>query len=447
MQHEIFQSEEYINPKWYIFKEQTLGRVYETIPWDQLSECLPKENTGPGAPRWFDNKGMFGLLFLKAYLNLSDRKLIEQYNTDYSLQIFCGRLLKVDERISSKSGIVSQIRSYVAAYCDWRHLQEVLINHWKKDMNNTHVLMMDATCYESYIRYPTDIKLLWECCEWVFEKQLFYWSKRLREKRPRSKYKEQKRKQLAYDRNRKKSWRHARRRHKSLLYLLEKGLKQLQGLFDAHRVIELTPSERQYLRTIKKILEQQKFLETNPVKDLKDRIVSLPKPYVRPIVRGKENKRVEFGMKTHMLQVDGLCFFDTMSFNAFNESTRLKISVLKHKSWFGATYQLAADRIYATNANRKYITGKQIFSCFPKKGPKRDSKQDRELKSILSTSRATILEGSFGIHKESYGLKKIKAKNEKNEVIWAFFAVMTCNAVQIAKRRARSTIKPCKSAA
>jgi transposase, IS5 family len=443
MQKEIFQPEAYLNPKWYIFKEQTLGKIHETIPWDLLAECLPKDNSGPGAPRWFDNKGMLGLLFLKAYLNISDRKLIEQFNTDYSLQIFCGRMLKSGERIKGKSAIVSQVRSYVAQHCDWHHLQEVLIGHWKRDMDNTHVLMMDATCYESYIRFPTDVKLLWESCQWIFEKQLFYWSKKTGEKRPRSKYKEQKRKQLAYDRTRKKTWRQGRRRHKSLLYLLGKGVKQLQELFERHPAIEPCTHEREYLKTIKKVLEQQRFMETHPVSELKDRIVSLPKPYIRPIVRGKENKRVEFGMKTHMLQVDGLCFFDAISFNAFNESTRLPISVLKHRSWFGRTNQLAADRIYATNANRRYLTEKNIFSCFPKK----DGKEESGLKSVLSAVRSTVLEGSFGVHKESYGLRKIKAKNEKNEIIWAFFGVMMCNAALIAKRRARGAVTTCKSAA
>jgi IS5 family transposase len=76
-------------------------------------------------------------------------------------------------------------------------------------------------------------------------------------------------------------------------------------------------------------------------------------------------------MKVHMLQVDGLSFLDAMSFNNFNETTRLKLSVLKHKAVFGNTSQLGADRIYATNSNRRYCTGNRIFTCFPKKGPKK----------------------------------------------------------------------------
>ena len=40
-----------------------------------------------------------------------------------------------------------------------------------------------------------------------------------------------------------------------------------------------------------------------------NRIVSVSKPYVRPIVRGKEVKKVEFGAKCNNILVDGMSFF------------------------------------------------------------------------------------------------------------------------------------------
>ncbi len=437
MSTELFQPEEFITPKWYLFKDSKLGRIYNCIPWDQLAACLPDENRGPGAPRWFSAQGMFGLMFLKSYLNISDEKLIERFNTDWSLQLFCNKLLDDRQKIRDKA-IVSRIRTYVAEHTDWQELQEILINHWKRDMNNTHVLLMDATCYESYIRFPTDVKLLWESSHWIFEKQLYRWCKVLSLKRPRSKYLDQKRRQLDFDRRRRKPYRLAMKRKKALTYLLEKGIDQLQSVLDANPQIQLKQSERGYLRTIKKVLEQQQFLLTHPAKELKDRIVSLPKPYVRPIIRGKETKRVEFGMKAHLLQVDGICLIDHLSFNAFNESTRLKISTLKHRSTFSNLHQLGADRIYATNANRKYLTGKKVFTCFPRKGHQIDTKAEKQLRSAIANQRATVMEGSFGIHKISYGLNKVKAKNKKNEMLWVFFAVMTANAVKISKQVALS---------
>ena len=149
MDKELFQPEDYLTPKWYFFKDSKLGRIYTTIPWDQLADCLPEENRGPGAPRWFSAQGMFGLMFLKSYLNISDEKLIERFNTDWSLQLFCNKLLNDGQKIRDKA-IVSRIRTYIAEHTDWQPHQDVLINHWKRDMNNTHVLLLNATCYESY---------------------------------------------------------------------------------------------------------------------------------------------------------------------------------------------------------------------------------------------------------------------------------------------------------
>ena len=434
MQKELFQPEVFLPSKWYLFKNSKLGKVYQSIPWEQLADCLPSEHQGPGAPRWFSSRGMFGLMFLKAYLKMSDEQLIERFNTDWSLQLFCHKLLGDHERIKDK-GIVSRIRGYIAEQVDWQHLQEVLLHHWKRDMNNTHVLLMDATCYESYIRFPTDVKLLWESCHWVFEKQLFRWCKCLGLQRPRSKYRDQKRLQGAYDRKRRKSYKEGSRRKRALLYLLEKGLGQLQEVLDAHPGLTLSAHERTYLRTIGKVLEQQQFLQSHPAKALKGRIVSLPKPYVRPIVRGKETKRVEFGLKVHMLQVDGICWIDQMDFKAFNESTRLKLASLKHRTIFNDLHQLGADRIYATNANRRYLTDRKIFTCFPKKGPKPPSRPEGKLQQLIANQRATVMEGAFGTHKTAYGLDKIKARGAQREKVWVFFGVMTANAVKMSKRQ------------
>ena len=113
MQVELFQPQQYFSSKWYIFKETPLGKIYQSIPWQELSACLPEEHTGAGAPRWFSSQGMLGLMFLKAYLSLSDEKLIERFNTDWSLQLFCGKLLDDTEMIRDKA-ILSRVRTYVA---------------------------------------------------------------------------------------------------------------------------------------------------------------------------------------------------------------------------------------------------------------------------------------------------------------------------------------------
>ena len=124
-------------------------------------------------------------------------------------------------------------------------------------------------------------------------------------RRPRSKFDEQKQKYLNYQRSRKKTHKKGMRRVKSLLYLLEKLLKQLADLEAQAIDNQYSFPLRYYKRTdtIRKILlQQQEMYETG--KTVPDRIVSIAKDYIRPIVRGKETKQVEFGPKVNMVQVD-----------------------------------------------------------------------------------------------------------------------------------------------
>lgn len=59
------------------------------------------------------------------------------------------------------------------------------------------------------------------------------------------------------------------------------------------------------LTVIQKVYEQQKYMYDNHTHSVPDRIVSLSQPWVRPIVRGKAGKPVEFGAKLDISVVDG----------------------------------------------------------------------------------------------------------------------------------------------
>ena len=436
-QNLLFQDSVGYSSKWYIFKTTELGKIYDSIPWEALSCCLPKQKKDrPGAVNWFSNAGMFGVMFLKHYTNLSDEKLLDRINTDWAMQLFCGILLADNEQIKDRA-IVSRIRGRISKQADLLdEVQKKLIDHWQQHMEDTEELHIDASCYESYIRYPTDVKLLWECCEWVFEKQLFVYCKQLGIKRPRSKYTEQAIKQLNYARKKKRTYKHALVRRRSLLHLLTKGIGQLKHTLSGSVQLQLQPNIGYYitLATVEKILEQQQYLFDNPQGRVEGRIVSLHKPYIRPIKRGKENKSVEFGMKLHKVQVDGVNQIDLMSFNNFNESTRLQTCVEVHKNQYGICDRLGADQIYATNANRSFLTPEKIITCFPKKGTDNSTKEEKEIRSAIGKTRATRLEGSFGNEKNHYGLRKVKAQSEGTEKVWVFFGIMTANAVLISKR-------------
>lgn len=441
----LFPKEAFFSNRYLKFLETELGKVYQSIPFTELAGLLPQKTSNVGAPLTLSYEGFFGLMFLKAYLGLSDEKLIARINTDWALQYFCGIQLSENQEIKD-SGMPSRIRMFLAEHLDIEQFQRVLINDWKPDMEGLGVMLNDATAFESYIKFPTDVKLLWDCVHWVYT-VMHKLCKELETKRPRSKFNEQIIKQLGYQKCRKKTHKMTQRRKKSLLYLLYKGLGQLKEVQALARERGLCLGDRQAIRLIyiKEVYRQQKYMYDNNTNRVANRIVSLFKHYIRPIKRGKENKPVEFGAKVAMSQVDGIDLIDRLSFDAFNEACELKGSITKHRSRFGECRQVGIDAIYGTNENRKWMKGEDIYhSCVRKGRASAYEEQEKILRKELGKERATVLEGSFGNMKNHYGLQKIKARTEATEIAWIFFGIMCANAVRIAKKRFKKEQKKIK---
>lgn len=418
------------------FLQTDLGKIYLVIPFDKLATRIPSlaySKSGLGRKPWFDVKGGIALQFLKHYLQLSDELLMQRINTDWGMQLFCGILLRADERIRD-TNLPSWWRTYIGKHLNVEDMQKEFALHWKPFMQQTGVGMQDATCYESRISFPTDVKLIWNCCHEVYlliQKQ----RKLLRLRKSRMNYLRQKLNFQSYQKTRKKSRRAEKKLRKKLLKFLLKLLQQLNALQEKYR-LTLPGKQQIKLHTIVKVYEQQHSKLYGHVDQIKDRIVSLSKPYIRPIVRGKETKTVEFGAKVNILQIDGINFIEHLSYDAFNESTRFQTGIFLQRKLFGKCTHQSADQIFATNANRKYCKQNGIATNFIPKGKQKIQhiEQAAVLRKTLNIARGTILEGSFGNEKNHYFLQKIPARNDITETCWIFFGIFTRNAVTMADR-------------
>lgn len=422
------------------FNESELGGIYRAIPWNDIVKKLKIRENKKGPDLIFGPQGMVALMFLKSYVECSDEMLICHLNGNIHFQIFCGILLG-SERIRNFK-IVSDIRCRLARTLDVREIQGVLAGYWKPYLRDPNVMLEDATCYETSMRYPTNVKLLWESTQWSYD-QLKLICKCLKIRMPRNKYEEQWNKYNNYSHKRKKTHKETTMRTRSLLYLLRKLMGLLREIeYQYQDQLDLPRKYYDRIKVIRKVLKQQQEIFETGNNSIPDRIVSISKSYIRPIVRGKETKPVEFGAKVNMIQFDGINFIEHLSFDAFNEGTRLIKSIRYGRSLFGKITHISADDIYATNANRRYSTAAHIVTNFKRKGRAGKHEEHRLIISReLRKERTIRMEGSFGTEKEYYGLKKIKARTELNEILWIFFGVHTANAVRIAKRLAVSRVE------
>jgi hypothetical protein len=420
------------------FLRSDLGKIYRAVPWDDLVRSLGLKDSKKGPTSIFSPKGKLALMFLKHYSGDSDRTLMEHLNGNLEWQFFCGIYLGQDRLTNFK--VISEIRCELSKKLDMDKVQQAFYGHWSPNIVDKYSLVMDATCYESYLRYPTNVKLLWECVDWLHN-LMRDTCRELGVTLPRSKYLKWKKRYVSYSKMRRKTKKKKRALTRSLLLLLSKFNEELDRL-EAQYGIAMTKDQYRRRATAKKIYSQQ-YPYFHQGQMPKNRIVSLDKDYLRPIVRGKEKKPVEFGAKVNKFQIDGISFIEHLSFDAFHEGNRFQDTVFKAQRLTKVKTRLAgADAIYATNKNRTFATRYNIHTDFKRKGRAgKHEKQRRQLASAITKERASRLEGSFGKEKEHYHLKKIKARTKATETLWIFFGIHTANALEIGRRMVREELQ------
>ena len=402
-----------------------------------MIEEKPKSLRTPRGRKSFSSPEVkVALAFLKMYTGLSAPKLMETLNGNIHYQIFCGVRINPHNQLTNYK-LIDNILLELSKKLKIQEQQKVLADAWKPYMKNLDTVYTDASCYESLMRIPTDVKLLWECIERAY-KMMCGISSQLGEHRMRTKYNDIEKANLAYRKQRKHTHKQTRKMIMRLLALLGKLLKEIRRQIRVHSEMTLlNDKELEILEVVTNVYRQQKnhFKSGDSRESIPNRIVSISKPYVRPIVRGKETKTVEFGAKCNNILIDGISFIEKLSFNAFNEGARLKHCVSLSEKLTGVPVKkIGGDQGYSGNDNKTFCKENKIETSFTQKGRMGKNEVKNATKRELARVRATAMEGSFGTQKEHYGLRKIAARIKSTEILLIFFGIHTANVVNLARR-------------
>jgi len=173
-------------------------------------------------------------------------------------------------------------------------------------------------------------------------------------------------------------------------------------------------SNRQYkiLLVVSEIYRQQLWLYENKKKSIDDRIVSLNQPHIRPIVRGKAGKTVEFGAKLSASYMNGYVFLDRISWNNFNESTDLETQIENFKNYTGYYPEsVHVDKIYRTQKNRAWCKERGIRISGPPLGrPSSNVTKEQKKQAAHDEKIRSCIEGKFGQGKRRFSLNHVMTK-------------------------------------
>jgi hypothetical protein len=266
-------------------------------------------------------------------------------------------------------------------------------------------------------RYPTDLKLLNQARVHT-EKILELLYQPLKEKiqtKPRT-YRQIARKEyLKVAKQRRPTRKQKRKALKKQLQYIKRNLGHIEQLIQSGGSL-LCLKNRQYktLLVVKEVYRQQLELFQKNQQSIEDRIVSLSQPQIRPIVRGKAGKPVEFGAKLSASCFEGYVFVDRISWDNFNESGDLKAQIEAYRSFTGYYPEsVHVDKIYRTRDNRAWCKERGIRISGPPLGrpPAHVSPEKKKQANEDERIRSSI-EGKFGQGKRRFSLSLVMTKLE-----------------------------------
>lgn len=414
------------------------------VPWEKIEECYRQsfKGTGMGAPAK-PARIAFGSLVIKERLGITDEETVEQITENPYLQYFLGLHEYREEALFDPSMMV-HFRSRFGEE-DFQRINSEIIRmatgtkqaeghseeakgHSGEDKEidkeppaNAGKLRVDATCTPADITYPTDLKLLNEAREktegYIDKLHVPFAGER---KKPRT-YRQKARKQyLAIAKQKKPGAKRIRKAIGQQLRYLKRNLGIIDTLLkEDNALARLSRYEQRCLETIRLLYLQQRTMYEERTHSVPDRIVSISQPHVRPIVRGKAGKKVEFGAKVSISHLkEGYVTVDRLSWDAYNEGGDLISQIESYKNRFGHyPASVHADTIYRTRENRNYCNERDIrLSGKPLGRPKKETEENREaLKALRKQRRADEIdripiEGKFGNAKRKGTLDRIMAR-------------------------------------
>jgi len=449
-------------------------KMSESIPWDELAEGyyhgLPDTQGRPMK----DARLVIGAVIIKHKLCLSDRETVLQIQENPYLQYFVG-LTGYQMEAPFAPSLFVEIRRRMGQEV-FEVFHEAIIGAMeeakakrpevKKQPPSGHddngapppgsgvadreakvevkaeerqgKLILDATVAPQAIRYPTDLSLLNEAREISEQIIDVLYPKTPLQKKPRTYRKKARKAYLALVKQRRPAGKVRRRGIKQQLQYLRRNLKHIEALLGFWAEGTPLPLSRRLLYrywVIQHLYEQQWEMYRNKSRRCDNRIVSISQPYVRPIIRGKLDKPVEFGSKLSVsLTEEGIARVDHIRWDAFHEGNDLISQVQAYRARYGHYPEaVLGDPIYGTRANRAYLKERGIrFAGKPLGRPKKVTDANREeMKQLKAQQREEYLqripiEGKFGQGKNGYNLNYIQARRADTSVAWinSIFLVM-----------------------
>jgi hypothetical protein len=414
------------------------AKIAELLPWDMIedvyAESFKNEKTDGRQP--MSSRIAFGAIFIKEHENLTDESTVLHIAENPYMQYFLGLQAFRAEPLFDPSMMTHFRKRFPSDIIE--KINEELYRRMNPPKppekgSNDGTLILDATVAPADIRYPTDLGLLNECRENTEKTIDEIWAHTNREGHKTAYNRKKARKQyLQIIKKRRHKAGEIKAGIKEQLGYVKKNLETLERL--ANELTKPLGRKRlERLATIREVVKQQEEMLAEEKHAVENRIVSLRQPHVRPIVRGKAGRPVEFGQKLEFSVVNGFTFTDRQSWDNFNEGVTLMQSAEKYKERHGVYPEaILADKVFRNKANADFCKRNGIRFSGQRLGrPKKDGDDGDSEQARADSGKRNIVESRNGIAKRRYGLNLIMTRLECTSATEAALNVLIMNVAHV----------------
>jgi len=422
------------------------GKLDEDNSWVKFSKLIPWKKLTTLHDSYFvskrlrtvkDGRLMLGLILGKFRTGLSDRGILDFFYENPYFQYFCGldQFASKGMKLVAHNSLLSKRRKQLGAAYFQKFEEEILEILKEHKLVKGKKCLLDATVFCSNISYPNDVKLLNKVRSWSCDK-ILQLKKTLNLPFIRTYKRIAKKVYLNFAKKKKKSKKLIRSSRKKMLQFTKRNIAQLENIlkqvqekissknFELSYEIDLKAiyqEIKQKLITAKEIYAQQSQMHKANNNSIEDRIVNFEQPWIRPIVRGKEGRSVEFGAKAHISSSDGFALIDKVEHRAFSEKLELKDSIKQHQTRFNRKpKELLIDDAYSSHDNKAFLRENNIEHSLKFTGKQTDKKKIYH-KRKMRKERSKI-EGVIGNLKKDYSMKIVTLKIKEGAEIQARIA-------------------------
>jgi len=417
----------------------------DTLLQDETFEepIIKRFNTQRGRPT-VPVRVYLRMMFLKQSTGLSYEDLVPEITHNLMYRFFCR--IPLEQKVPDATALMKITTKYGEEVIGEIN-QQLLKSLVEKKVIKGRKLRVDTTVVEANITHPTDAGLLYEGV-----KKLAKAVTRIKQscgKTTRQSAKtinKMKEHMLSIGKVLRRRTDDARKEVREITGKMATEARKVIAFVDrlSKKLIPETNNDRKLLgnfldtaKNVRKVIEQSEAVNAGNTK-LADRLVSLDDPEARPIVKGKLGKRVEFGYKLQIQEIEGgiVSGYQLHKGNPCDK-TLVDDALQQHRKIFKQPpREITLDRGYYDGANEQKAYKEGVKNvCIPKIG--RKSKERTQFENSptfkrLKRWRAGI-EGRISCLKRRFGLNRSMLRGYRRTQTWTGLGIFAHNLRQAAK--------------